>query len=670
VLNVSPFVPFAFPWQMRPPSHNLVVVVKGTFDIIPGQEAALAPDQLPPSGDLRFEDQPNAGLRYPSDFAVYKPKADVMLVGHAYPATKSGVSLVTLSVGSLVRSIAVFGDRSWGALGAQSKPSPFDRMPLRWERAMGGPLSEDNPVGRGFKTGVLLPNLERKESLVGSARDVPPPACFCPVAPEWKARMRKLGSFGSKWLKTQWPFFPEDFDWSYFNAAPVEQQVPYLKGDEPFALTGVHPKLPAISGRLPAVGPRAFAQKTAAAGHEFVEIPLHIDTVWFDTDAMKLVVVWRGLVNTTDDEASELASIFVTAAQRGAPRSVQQVRAEFESAAVQTGLMVLSHTGASDAAQPPAPAPIVAAPPPPAPMSRAEVIARVAAKQPCVNLDLTGVDLSRADLKNAVFKGCIFARADLRGAQLQGASLAQAVLSFARADGASFEGSDLTECDLHAACLDGANLKGAKLGKANLTETSCKGTVLSNAGCEQAIFAGASMPGAKLDQAKCTSADFSSCKLQEADFRGAGLDKARFYGASGERARFDGAAMNNARMDKVSLRQASFAKITAEDSLWEKADLQGAVFEKAGLNHANFSRARLHNAVFNQAVAVGSSFRKAVLAGARMLKANLMQASFEGADLTDADLRGANLYQAETWRAKLKGANLQLANVAGSKLSP
>ena len=65
----------------------------------------------------RTEDEGPSSLRYASDFAVFKPAADVMLVGHAYPADDTvGVSNVELRVGNLRRRVAVFGDRKLGRL--------------------------------------------------------------------------------------------------------------------------------------------------------------------------------------------------------------------------------------------------------------------------------------------------------------------------------------------------------------------------------------------------------------------------------------------------------------------------------------------------------------------------------------------------------------------------
>jgi len=164
IVGDTPLLAFSFLWQVRPPADSLVVVVKGTFDLVQGGPAVLCADQAPPPGDCRCGSEEKASLRYASDFVPFKPKADVMLVGHAYPAANPTMSAASLRMGGVRRTLAVFGDRSWGTLGAQSKPNSFERMPLRWEHALGGPLSEVNPVGRGFKTGVLLPNIERPES--------------------------------------------------------------------------------------------------------------------------------------------------------------------------------------------------------------------------------------------------------------------------------------------------------------------------------------------------------------------------------------------------------------------------------------------------------------------------------------------------------------------------
>lgn len=656
-------------WQVRPPRYSLTVVVKATFTLDAAGAPTLAAEQDSPSGDVPWADEPAApdhtpSLRYASDFAVFKPATDVLLVGHAHSTRPaSGVALVELRVGELRRRVAVFGDRSWGA---EDKPAPFDRMPLRWERALGGPTSDANPVGRGYKTGLLLPNLERPESLMRSKGDVPPPACFAPVRPTWKSRVSKLGTYDASWLKTRWPYLPADFDWTYFNAAPPEQQVPYLRGDEPYSVSGVRPGGATIAGKLPGLRPRAFAQRTAAAGGEFGEVLLRLDTLWLDADANKMVLVWRGLLDVADEDAPDVAAIFVDVDPAQAPLSLERARERFVAQVASD--QVLPASAVSFADEPPrGRGPTPAAPSAPA---AAEVLAMVARGERLAARDLTGVVLAGVDLSGADLSGALLARADLSGAKLDRAKLTGAVLAGAKADGARFEGADLTQADLTGATVSNATFAGADLRRAVLDQVDATGAIFAAARGDGSSLVGARLDRAKLDGASLPGADFSKATLDGATLRAAKLDDVRFYDAHGAGIDFEGASMTNARAQKAAFPGSSFIGVVAPGSSWEAADLTSCRLEKAKLDGAIFTSAKLANANLSQASAVEAVFRRAGLKGARCLKTNLMKAVFERADLTNADLRGANLFQAETWRAKLDGADLALAHVAGTKLAP
>src|SRR5262249_40687958 len=143
------------------------------------------------------------------------------------------------------RRIAVFGERRWRTgIGATEPgpPDPFTSIPLTWERAFGGARFDDNPAGVGHPGSAAgshpprLPHLEDPTHLLVSPRDAPPPACFGPVRADWKERRARLGTYDGSWLKNRWPWFPEDFDWAHFQAAPRPQQLAYLTGDEPYEI--------------------------------------------------------------------------------------------------------------------------------------------------------------------------------------------------------------------------------------------------------------------------------------------------------------------------------------------------------------------------------------------------------------------------------------------------
>ena len=103
---------------MQPDGREcLVVAVKGTF-IIPalGEEAQLSDEQVPlVEADVSTGEPGHSATLYESDYALRKPRCDVLFNGSAYapngkPAAKVPVSL---KVGSFSKSFNVVGDRFW-----------------------------------------------------------------------------------------------------------------------------------------------------------------------------------------------------------------------------------------------------------------------------------------------------------------------------------------------------------------------------------------------------------------------------------------------------------------------------------------------------------------------------------------------------------------------------
>src|SRR5512140_2727900 len=135
-------------WQPPAGAFALTIVCKATYTLLPG-ESPLAPDQDEPhEADDYWNDDERRSLHLASDLAPFKRRADVILVGHAYAPEGQPVSSLRarLVVGQVDKTIAVHGDRAFTLDGALLEPARFVRMPLRWERAAGGPDTV-NPVG-------------------------------------------------------------------------------------------------------------------------------------------------------------------------------------------------------------------------------------------------------------------------------------------------------------------------------------------------------------------------------------------------------------------------------------------------------------------------------------------------------------------------------------------
>jgi uncharacterized protein YjbI with pentapeptide repeats len=330
-VNQTPFHYGPIAGRLNFPGHSLTLIVKGTFDLKPGQRAMPSEEQLFLAGDEFYPDDDEMGgsIRYEADFAYFKPRADLLLVGkcHAPRGKPIPACQVTFRVGETSRSLAVFGDRQWkrNALGLQTitKPEPFTEMELRYENSFGGQDYKPNPVGKGYRkkeTGSgknlrLLPNIEAPDSLMASPRSRRQPAGFGPLGRMWAQRFTGLGTYKGKWLEERWPWFPTNFDWGHFNAAPPEMQLEtYLRGDEELYFENLHPEYPQYKSRLPDLRVRCFVNTLAETETDqtrFDEISMVLDTLWVDMEAEKLVLVWRGWTEVLSEDYAEIRHLFI-----------------------------------------------------------------------------------------------------------------------------------------------------------------------------------------------------------------------------------------------------------------------------------------------------------------------------------------------------------------------
>ena len=232
------------------PGHSLTLIVKGMFDLVPGAQATLAEEQPFPTGDEFYPDdeEMQGAPRYESDFAYFKPRADLLLAGkcHAPGGQPTPMCSATFRVGNTSKTLNMIGDRRWERRGLRwqaTEAEPFTEMELRYENGFGGEKNKKNPVGKGGHPVAddqgnevhPLPNIEDPLDPIESRRSSPGPAGFGPLGRMWQMRLAKMGTYKGKYLETRWPWFPEDIDWTHFNAAPEDMQLEgYLRGDETF----------------------------------------------------------------------------------------------------------------------------------------------------------------------------------------------------------------------------------------------------------------------------------------------------------------------------------------------------------------------------------------------------------------------------------------------------
>jgi uncharacterized protein YjbI with pentapeptide repeats len=729
VVNLSRTSAFTVPWQVRPPQDSLTLVVKGTFDLTAGGAAALREESDLPMGEVP-RGGPQSSVSYPSDFAVFKPRADVTLTGTAHaPSGSAPFMAVRFRLGSeengFDRRIVVFGARRWarGLLGdSASAPEPFTALPLVHEHAFGGPGIDSNPVGTGHRS-ALLPNLEDPSHLIMSHDATPRPVGFAPIPAAWKERRSKLGTYDARWLRTRWPYFPEDFDWGYFQAAPAAQQLGYLRGDEPFEITGVHEDRPSLRGTLPGLRMRGFAQRTAAAGGQIVEIPLHLDTVHFDTDAGTVSLVWRGIIEVSDDEAPELAAFLVLDEALGDAR-ISAEEAQTRLLAALTPLEPVTIDPGVDPAPANDQAPSVA--PDPEEIAAMARLDALLVAQEATRIDiLRKAGLTEAEINSPPVEP---PPPDLKAIgdslRLNGASEEEIAGFFAAMDpdpepgeeresasarararalrlledrasfdGEDFAGVDLSGLDFSGASLGGALFDGADLHGCVFTGASLKGTQLGRANLARAVLDGADLAGADLTAAKLTGASFASAILDDADFSEVSAVDAVFRGATGDHPIFAGGDFTRADFTEASLPSADFTAATIDGALFTRMiapelaifDVVGkdAVFNDAQIPRARAVGAQLTGGSLRRLVAPGSvwegakldsaTFFGADLGGATFNRASCAGTVFSAADLASANflrarLGGAQFLKANAMAASFRGADLTRADLRGSNL--
>lgn len=295
--------------------EHLVVVLKGTFAIPPkGGTLVLAEEQQPFVFADTFTGKPGlSAMRRESEFALRKPKCDVLLVGSAHaPEGKAVPSVpVALRVGRMTKHFEVVGKRHWtaGVMGLKpSRAEPFTAMPISYDRAFGGgePVKGNpelrntyaaNPVGVGFFEkasddeilGTPVPNTQDPSAPVLSPRKRYRPMAFGPVGRNFAERVRFAGTYDAAWQENTFPFLPRDFDDRYFQAAPDDQQIPYPAGGELVQFVNLTP-VPQPPFALPAHAPPV---EVTHASDGRVTAEARLDTIHLDPDAGRCELVWR-----------------------------------------------------------------------------------------------------------------------------------------------------------------------------------------------------------------------------------------------------------------------------------------------------------------------------------------------------------------------------------------
>jgi uncharacterized protein YjbI with pentapeptide repeats len=732
--NLTPF-PFGTKvTSRRPPRPEMTLILRAAYLLIPGQALALPEGprlgaQGPMSAETyRDDDEERAGeCLYPGDFADWKPRAEVMLRGTCH--TPLGKPLaecpVRFSVGSWSKILRVVGRRFWsddlpGAV--MSETAPFTTMPVDYAHALGGPGHAANPVGRGVAGHAQtreLPNVEHAGALIRGRRDDPGPAGFGPINPAWPGRAPKVGKeYGARWKKDRAPYYAEDFDWTYFNAAPRDQQIDgYLRGDERIVFQNLHPTAQVFETALPALRIRAFVKDDKA---RFREVPMNLDTLFADLDEGRLYLTWRGLTAVETDDLKDVLWALVASEDLGAEplpaahyrerleafeadplgikdRVPADLLAKREEMKARQKLRAEGKPVSQHDAPPPDPMtanlralfdelPVAPANAGELEKNVAAAVANAIAKAP------PQVDAKAQIARMANDAGEVLAKPRIQGFSLRpgGPPPARAAKSLQKAldqleqakrrarDSGKLPGEAQAELDrldeqieaiknepFFKTLLDqpayqdpgpGKDLHAQDYEGRDLHGQDLRGANLRDANLAGANLAGASLAGANLDGAILCGADLAGADLTGADLTLANLTQARAPGAI-----FRDTKLDRAFLQKADLAGAVFSGARGEATFFPEADLTKADCRGLSLLRGFAKGAILAGADFSEASLVRCLLLEVDAKGATFARALVNRTSFGRSDLTGANLTGVRGERSVWLQSKLHDADFTRA---------
>lgn len=308
ILVTPPLRATAFVFYAREGAPSLAVVCKLTFLLTQGV-ATLAPEQEEiHEEEQHWDDDPRKSLYAPSDVAPLKMRPEVLIVGSAFAPGGRPVRtlLVRAIVGDMDKAIEVSGPRLFSASGELRGGAAWSKMPLRYERATGGPDTW-NPVGvpmdgpRDPYGQKHLPNMQPAGIALRDPSQLIPAIGFGPIASSWPSRYALLRGRMDFVAPRSAKSFPlgDDFDNAYFQDAPFDQQLSSLSADEAIVLEHLHPEHERLITKLPGLRPRVTVETRVAGASAIAVTP---DTLWIDTDKARCTLTFRGqkAISTAD----------------------------------------------------------------------------------------------------------------------------------------------------------------------------------------------------------------------------------------------------------------------------------------------------------------------------------------------------------------------------------
>jgi len=722
--------------SFNPPSKSGVFLAKLTCKLQHDAAATVlvGDDALPLMGDVLAGEQPTDPLLSSTDVAPLKLKFDYVVTATAYAPSRSREPAwqVRCGIGPWSKSLRIVGPRRWIAEAlsfSTSQPVPIDSLPLDYRLAFGGPASKFNPVGRGFGgQAEWLPSIEFPDRPIRRPNDDLPPAGFGPIASAWRPRTGHLGTYDKLWQQTRWPWYPADFDYAFFNAAPPDQQFDRpLVGNEVLEFENLHPEHRIFRTQLPGLRVRCFISRYEAKvlmpAEQFTEVPLAFDTLQVDLNQELATLLWRGNAPVDSLKMPEIKTLFMMVEsvdalpqshadcidhyrrlrldqmgmhdtpldqlteepdpQRQREQEMAAANAEMEARLQEAEEQVARAKeqaiadGADPAAfdNPPQTSPTAALAQAIASLKETADSIREEDPESAEKLDqemasleevqaMLPRELAREQIEPMIAARESFSKCSMAGLELQG-------LDFS---GLDCTGADFSKTKLNGAVFVGAMLSKAKLGEADLTGANFQEAQLDAADFSGAILQNCSFAGSVLHRAvfanqQLLGVDFSSCHGRAADFSQTKLSACNFNAAKLPSSNFAAAEIVDTSFERAELQAAQFENVRAQKVRMRGADLTGIhASDGSDFTEASFEQINAEGSIWQESILDRANFTESKLAQALFTGASLVQTRFDRSDLTKAVLDDSNLQQASLDQCNLLYASLARADLTEARM--
>lgn len=325
--NFTPYPAMQYSSKTKDNQSFEILIAKMSYGFGKDFELYELPEQeLLNFTDLCFEDFNTSSLKHPSDLVPIKPNCDVIVIANSHSPKNERLRQWNCGIRidgehRLEKQLMVYGPRQWNPIWSKkpdeaqkenwqkyreffshwelSEPELSNCVPIRYEYAYGGLTEkmgshgeieqiayEHNPIGVGWIDQQATDHTQSVKAAQIESIDEPivepyqhyAPQSLGPIPPAWLPRRPLGGTYDQNWIDNIWPEWPQDYDFSFHNSAPMHMQYPaYMTGKERIQLMNLWPEKEIIDFNLP--GNRLFVHHIDDDDHT-THFHMKLDTVY------------------------------------------------------------------------------------------------------------------------------------------------------------------------------------------------------------------------------------------------------------------------------------------------------------------------------------------------------------------------------------------------------